>query len=119
MAIKETVYNSTDEIVYNADRFVARPIRVSDANVTAVNGKKIVKRGSLLDKDGKIKNDATVKYVLLHDVDVTNGANNGTGIYKGTLNIKKIETITGVTITDLAKGALKGIFFMKDENMDY
>ena len=57
-------------------------------------GKKIVKAGSLLDKTGKIANDKTVRYVLLKDIDVTYGNAAGAGVYRGTLDKKKIEKNT-------------------------
>ena len=113
MKVVQTNYGTSIDILFNLDPYTARPIMVSDENVTAdANGKKIV-------KDGAIVNDATARYVLLKDIDVTYGPAAGAGVYKGTLNEAKIEANTGVTIDAAAKTALRGIFFMKDEDLDY
>ena len=121
MKVIQTEYGTSIDILFNLDPYSARPIMVSDTSVEAdeTTGKKIVKAGSLLDKDGVVKNDGTVRYVLLKDVDVTNGKAPGAGVYKGTLDEKKIEKNTSVTISDAAKVALKGIFFMSNEDLDY
>ena len=120
MKVVQTNYGTSIDILFNLDPYTARPIMVSDKDVTAdANGKKIVKAGSILDKDGAIVNDATARYVLLKDIDVTYGPAAGAGVYKGTLDEAKIEANTGVTIAAAAKTALRGIFFMKDEDLDY
>lgn len=121
MKVIQTEYGTSIDILFNLDPYSARPIMVSDTGVTAdaKTGKKIVKAGSLLDKDGEIANDGTVRYVLLKDVDVTNGDAPGAGVYRGTLDEKKIEKNTGVTISDAAKVALRGIIFMTDDDLDY
>lgn len=120
MPMKQTEYGTAIDILFNLDPYTARPIMVEDDNINAnSDGRKIVKAGSLLDKDGKLANDETVRYVLLKDTDVTAGDAPGAGVYRGTLNLDKIESNTGVTIGEDAKTALKGIFFMSDENRDY
>lgn len=121
MKVISTEYGTSIDILFNLDPYSARPIMVSDESVTAdaTTGKKIVKAGSLLNKDGVVKNDGTVRYVLLKDVDVTNGDAPGAGVYRGTLDEKKIEKNTSVTISDDAKEALRGIIFMSDDDLDY
>lgn len=119
MPMKQTEYGTAIDILFNLDPYTARPLMVSDEGVTAVDGKKTVKAGSLLDAEGKVANDATVRYVLLKDVDVTYGPKQGAGVYRGTLDLKKIETNTGVTISDAAMLALKGVIFMSDDDLDY
>lgn len=120
MKVVQTEYGSDYDILFNLDPYVARPIMVEDDGVTAdENGKKIVKAGSLLNKEGVVANDGTVRYVLLKDIDVTYGPKAGAGVYRGTLDKKKIEAKTGVTISDAAMAALKGIIFMSDDDMDY
>lgn len=121
MPMKVTDYGTAIDILFNLDPYTARPIMVSDEGVTAdaTSGKKIVKAGSLLDAEGKIANDGTVRYVLLKDIDVTSGPMAGAGVYRGTLDLKKIETNTGVTISDAAMLALKGVIFMSDDDLDY
>ena len=121
MKVIQTEYGTSIDILFNLDPYTARPIMVSDEGVTAdkTTGKKIVKAGSLLDKEGKIANDKTVRYVLLKDIDVTYGDAAGAGVYRGTLDKKKIEKNTGVTISDDAMLALKGVIFMTEDDMDY
>lgn len=120
MKVIQTEYGTSIDILFNLDPYTARPIMVSDEGVKADdNGKKIVKAGSLLDKEGKIANDKTVRYVLLKDIDVTYGDAAGAGVYRGTLDKKKIESNTGVTISDDAMLALKGVIFMSDDDLDY
>ena len=113
MKVIETSYGTSKDILFNLSEYSARPIMVESDNVAAgSDGKKIVKAGSILNKLGVVVNDATARYVLLKDVDVTNGDMPGAGVYIGTLDEAKIESYTGVTISDDAKTALKGIFFM-------
>lgn len=121
MPMKQTEYGTSIDILFNLDPYTARPIKVSDTGVEAdiKTGKKIVKAGSILSKDGTIVNDGTARYVLLKDIDVTYGPAAGAGVYRGTLNKDKIETNTSVTISDAAMLALKGIIFMSDEDLDY
>lgn len=119
MKVVQTEYGTSIDILFNLHPYVARPIMVDDEGIKAVNGKKVVKAGSILDKTGKIVNDATARYVLLKDIDVTYGPKAGAGVYVGTLDEAKIEANTEVTISDEAKQALRGIFFMKEEDLDY
>lgn len=119
MKVTQTEYGTSIDILFNLHPYVARPIMVNDEGIQAVNGKKVVKAGSILDKTGKIVNDSTAKYVLLKDIDVTYGKAAGAGVYVGTLDEAKIEANTKVTISTEAKQALRGIFFMKDEDLDY
>ena len=119
MKVIQTEYGTSIDILFNLAPYNARPIMVDDDGVTAKDGKKIVKAGSLLNKDGAVVNDGTARYVLLKDIDVTYGPAAGAGVYTGTLDEKKIEKNTGVTISDAAKVALRGIFFMSDDDLDY
>ena len=121
MKVVQTEFGTSIDILFNLDPYTARPIIVESDGVTAdpKTGKKIVKAGSLLDKKGVIKNDGTVRYVLLKDVDVTYGDAAGAGVYRGTLNKTKIKKNTNVTITEDAEKALKGIIFMSEEDLDY
>lgn len=121
MKVIQTEYGTSIDILFNLAPYNARPIMVDDDGVEAdeTTGKKIVKAGSILDKDGAIVNDGTARYVLLKDIDVTHGPAAGAGVYTGTLDEKKIEKNTGVTISDAAKVALRGIFFMSDDDLDY
>lgn len=136
MEVKQTSYGTSIDILFNLAPYAARPIMVESDNVPAdSNGRKIVKAGSLLDASGRafVKpsdtvlpvNDGTARYVLLKDVDVTAGDKVGAGVYQGTLNLDKIEANLTTDPTDpfvvseSAKAALRGIFFMTDDNIDY
>lgn len=116
MKVIQTEYGTSKDILFNLDPYTARPIMVEDDNVKAdANGRKIVKAGSLLDANGVVKNDATVRYVLLKDIDVTYGPAAGTGVYRGTIDKAKLPVAPAAE----AVTALKGIIFMSDEDLNY
>ncbi len=89
---------------YNANKTILKffPFKgaaclVSDSGVEAdANGHKIVKAGTPFPA-----NDATCLGYLLSDVDVTNGAAEGTYVYEGTLDPVKLQA-SGVVISDAA-----------------
>ena len=115
MEVKTKDYGIENTILYNLDPYVGKSITISDETVVADgNGKKIVKAGSIVDKDGKIVSDDTARYVVLHDTDVTAGPRSATGIYRGTVHVSKLPVApTADVIT-----AINGITFMKDDS-DY
>ncbi|EOU1754591.1 hypothetical protein [Clostridium perfringens] len=80
---------------------------VSDSGVAEKGGKKIVPKGSLLDKSGVVKNDATVVGILAEEVDVTNGPKPGALIVEGYVLKDRLP----VAPQELAIGALKKITF--------
>lgn len=75
---------------------------VSDAGVTAVDGKKIVKAGTILPK-----NDATAEGILYNDVDVTYGPQPGALIVEGYILEERLPEAP----TDEAKAAMPKITF--------
>lgn len=75
---------------------------VSDVGVTAVDGKKIVKAGTILPA-----NDATAKGILYNDVDVTYGPQPGALIVEGYI----LEARLPVAPVAAAKTALTKITF--------
>lgn len=92
---------------------------VSDTGVTAgSDGSKIVKAGTPLVGDLTARgtaftvvgsdNAAKVVGVLLHDVDVTNGADNGTCLVFGWVNQDMIDATTQALWTAGVKTALNG-----------
>lgn len=86
--------------------FMGAACVVPSADVTAdENGKKIVKAGTPFPAD-----DETCKGYLLHDVDVTQGDAQGTYIYEGAIDNKKL-TEAGVTVSDTAKAATPRVTF--------
>lgn len=116
MKVVQTEYGTSKDILFNLDPYTARPIMVEDDNVEAnEQGKKIVPAGSLLTPAGVVANDATVRYVLLKDIDVTYGPAAGTGVYRGTINKDKLPVAPAAE----AIAALKGVIFMSDEDMNY
>lgn len=116
MKVVQTEYGTSKDILFNLDPYTARPIMVEDDGVEANElGRKIVKAGSLLDAEGAVKNDGTVRYVLLKDIDVTFGPAAGAGVYRGTIDKSKLP----VEPSAEAKTALKGIMFMSDEDLSY
>lgn len=116
MKVVQTEYGTSKDILFNLDPYTARPIMVEDDGVAANDeGRKIVPAGSLLDANGVVKNDATVRYVLLKDIDVTFGPAAGSGVYRGTINKAKLP----VAPAEAAITALKGVIFMSDEDMNY
>lgn len=116
MKVVQTEYGTSIDILFNLDPYTARPIMVDDEGIEAgENGKKIVPAGSILNAEGAIVNDATAKYVLLKEIDVTFGPAAGAGVYRGTLNLDKLPVAPSAE----AKAALNGIKFMSDESLDY
>ena len=116
MKVIQTEYGTSKDILFNLEPYTARPIMVDDEGIDAdENGKKIVPAGSLLDANGAIKNDATVRYVLLKEIDVTFGPAAGAGVYEGTLNLDKLPVAPSAE----AKAALNEVKFMSDKDLNY
>lgn len=113
MEVRKTTYGTEDTILYNLDPYVGKSITISDEEVEANDeGRKIVKAGTIVDKDGVIANDDTARYVVLQNVDVTNGPRSATGIYRGTVHVSKMPEAP----SDAAKEAIKGVTFMEDDS---
>lgn len=84
--IRITNYKNTKEIL-KYDHFVSEAVVLTQSNATEVDGKKIVKAGTILPV-----NDATAKGVILYDVDVTNGDETGALVIHGFIDKTKIPT---------------------------
>lgn len=113
MEVRETNYNTEDSILYNLDPYVGKSIKISDSGIVAdANGRKIVKAGSIVNKDGEIVADSNARYVVLQNVDVTAGPRSATGIYRGTVYVRKMP----VAPASAVKNAIKGIIFMEDDS---
>lgn len=113
MEVIKTTYGTEDTILYNLHEYVGKSINISDDGIEAdEDGKKIVKAGTIVDKDGKVANDENARYVVLQNVNVTKGPRSATGIYVGTVHVAKLPEEP----TEEAKAALKGIFFMEDDS---
>lgn len=126
MKVTQTTYGTAIDILFNLDPYTARPIMIESDNIVAdATGRKIVKAGTILNASGVAVNDNTARYVLLKDVDVTFGDMVGAGVYRGTLDLAKIEKNLTTdpeepfVISAQAKAALRGIIFMSDADLDY
>lgn len=124
--IKTETYVNVNQILFNTDPQVSVGILVSNTGITAgADGKKIVKAGTPLTGSLEARGTAFAKAsttegvsnavgVLLHDVDVTAGAENGTLLIFGFVDLNKVDTTTAALITAGVKTALKGgVTFLK------
>ena len=106
-------------ILYDTKLFFALSCKVSDAGVGLVNGKKIVKagtplKGSLNDRDTAYEVTSSaddVIAILEHDVDVTNGAANGSALFFGFIDQSKLESDVVSKLTPQIKAAIPSIKF--------
>lgn len=122
--IKESEYGVQKTILIAPEVAVAFPVQIGNTGVSAdSNGRKIVKAGTPIGSATNIllnRNTVAVvtntsgdasksQGVLLHDVDVTAGTENGTMLVAGYVDVDKLD----VTVVDGAKTALTKITFMK------
>lgn len=127
--VKES-YNNVTQILFNVEHQVSVPIMVDDSLVTSAdaNGRKIVKAGTPLTGSldarttpftaasaGSSSDASNAVGVLLHDVDVTAGDENGTLLIFGFVNTARLDETTAGKITEYVKAALPMITFA---NMD-
>lgn len=121
--IEKTSYpNNPKQIMLADSQMVSFPVVVSDTGVDAgPNGKKILRAGTPITGDIEARNTAFTKDtagtstsgILLHDVDVTNGNNNGVIVLFGFVDLEKLDTETFKLITAGVKTALAGkIWFL-------
>lgn len=124
--IKSQAYVNVNQILFNTDPQVSVGILVSNSGISAgSDGKKIVKAGTPLTGSLEARGTAFTKAsttegvsnavgVLLHDVDVTAGAENGTLLIFGFVDLNKVDTTTAALVTSEVKTALKGgVTFLK------
>lgn len=124
--IKTQPYVNVNQILFNTDPQVSVGIQVSDTGISAGDdGKKIVKAGTPMAGDLTARGTAFTKAsttegvsnaigILLHDVDVTAGAENGTLLIFGFVDLNKLTTATASLIDAATKAALKGgVTFLK------
>lgn len=92
---------------------------IAATGAVTVDGKKILKAGTPVKGDLKARNTAFVKEattpnaILLHDVDVTAGANNGTIVVVGCVDLNRLDTDAAQLITSAVETALPSIKFIK------
>lgn len=110
------------QIMIADSEMISLGVQVSNTGVTAgTDGKKIVKAGTPVYGNLKTRNTAfTVAGaegakpagILLHDVDVTAGAENGALVIFGVVDLEKLESDVQTKITAAIETALDGkIFF--------
>lgn len=116
------------QILFNVQNQMSVSIVVDDGYSVTRDGKKIVPAGTPLSGDLTARETAFVQAkdatsagndgkaatgVLLHDVDVTNGDNNGTLLIWGFVDLNKLDTTTAALITATRKSEMKNITFLK------
>ena len=116
------------QILFNVQNQMSVSIVVDDAYSVTRDGKKIVPAGTPLSGDLTARETAFVQAkdatsagndgkaatgVLLHDVDVTNGDNNGTLLIWGFVDLNKLDSTTAALITATRKSEMKNITFLK------
>ena len=128
--IKKTTGAAPVQILFNVQNQMSVGIKLAKnfAGAVTENGRKIVKAGTPLSGDLTARETAFVKAkdataagndgkaatgVLLHDVDVTNGDNNGTLLIWGFVDLNKLDTTTAALITATRKSEMKNITFLK------
>lgn len=118
-------------LISNNSYMVTLPAQVTNTGISAdSDGKKIIKAGTPLygniekrdtafvvatqteaTQNAAASNNATA--VILHDVDVTAGAENATIVLAGVVDLLKLESSVKTMITAEAKAALPRIIFVE------
>lgn len=102
-------YANKNEILQIPDDYVARPQFFDEQSALAVKteqGRYIVKAGTPFPS-----NDANCTGIVLNDLDVTDGDENGAVLVRGHINTAKAEENFEGTYTDACKNALKSAVF--------
>ena len=102
---KETYGNRTEILKFN--EFIATVVTLTDVGVTAVEGKKIVKAGTIIggktnpilktaagdvaERKNTVTKGPDAEGVLLYDVDVTDGPREGSMVISGFIDLAKVE----------------------------
>lgn len=108
-------------LIANDSYYVALGAQVTNTGVDAdSNGRKILRAGTPLAGDIEKRDTAftktnsnTARAILMHDVDVTAGAENATIIIAGCVDLLKIDSTTRALITSNVKGAVPRIIFVE------
>lgn len=124
--VKETYgFNEKHILIANNSYLVTLPARVTNTGITADSeGKKILKAGTPVYGDITKRDTAFVKAtttegvsnataIVLHDVDVTAGAENATIVLAGCIDTLKLDTATKALITAEVKTALPRLIFVE------
>lgn len=123
--IQKVTTTNVNQILFSVSNQQAVSIKVDNTGVSAdANGKKLLKAGTPLEGNLELRSTAFKKVataancnaILLHDIDVTDGAANAAGLIWGFVNLDRIDSTTAALITADVKTALKGsIYFLKDK----
>lgn len=127
--IKKTTGAAPVQILFNVEHQMSVGIVVDSAYSVTRDGRKIVPAGTPLsgdltarttkfvkakDESGSGKGDGKAAVgILLHDVDVTDGDNNGTLLIWGFVDLTKIDSTTAALITATRKAEMPHITFLK------
>lgn len=127
--IKKTTGAPVHQILFATQPSMAVGIQITNTGITAVDGKKIIKAGTPITGSLEARGTAwtkaattgdtgaktsNAKAVLLHDVDVTDGAENATALIFGFVDLNKLESDVVTLIDAESKTALKGmVTFLK------
>lgn len=123
----KTVYGAPEKhiLIANDSYLVSLPAQVTNTGISAdSDGRKILKAGTPISGDITKRGTAFVKAstsngasnataIVLHDVDVTAGAENATIVLAGCVDTLKLDTATKALITSEVKTALPRIIFVE------
>lgn len=117
----QTVEYTTPKTILSAPELAyTLPVKVANTGVTEdENGRKIIKAGTPIKGDLEKRSDAfqtsteDATGLLLHEVDVTDGNNNGTIVVSGAIDVSKVDNETAALYTETIKEKLNKIIFMK------
>lgn len=123
--VTQTKYNDTTQILIDPSNYFAMGIVVDDTCGVAdsTTGRKIAKAGTPVTGNLDARTTAFTPAVtttgtsnavgiLLHDVDLTQGDNNGAILLFGFVNTNRIDATTKAKITNEVKTALNKITFV-------
>lgn len=117
--IKKESFGSSKQILFAVEHQVSVGVVVDQTVGVADGTRKIAKAGTPLAGNLEARGTAFKKAtgadavgILLHDVDVTEGANNATLLLFGFVNTNRIDETTKATITADVKTALPMIKFV-------
>lgn len=121
--VGKTSLAATKQILANVDWQNSVGCIVPQTLGVTVGSKKIAKAGTPIKIDlmnlqtAAVKADGTtaLNAVLLHDVDVTEGAANGTALYAGVVNVNRVDSdvATAITTAVAASGVSPLVVFIK------
>lgn len=119
--VKKQVFGGPDkQILIAEDSYkVTLGAVIAATGAATVDGKKIIKAGTPVKGDLKDRNTAFAKEaeapnaIVLHDVDVTDGANNGTIVIAGAVDLNRLDADAAALITSAVEEKLPRIIFFK------